>query len=73
MRYNCIMQYRVQILPRPFVIDAGGFPVPNSHVIEIAFPGDTIETALGSANTIVGPGIAKILVNDLTTRGVALC
>ncbi len=67
------MQYRVQIMPRPFVLDADGLPVPNSHVIEIAFPGDTIETALGSANTIIGPGVAKILVGELTILGVALC
>ena len=29
------------------MIDAEGMPVPNSHVVEIAFPGDTIETMLG--------------------------
>jgi hypothetical protein len=24
-------------------------------------------------NTIVGPGVAKIIVGDATTRGVSLC
>lgn len=55
------------------VIDADDQPVPNSHVVEINFPGDTIETALGKVNTIVGPGVAKIIVGDTTFRGVALC
>jgi hypothetical protein len=67
------MTYRVQITPRPIVIDTDGLPVPNSHVVEISFPGDTIETMLGRVNTIVGPGIAKIIVGDTTIRGVALC
>jgi hypothetical protein len=55
------------------VIDADDQPVPNSHVVEINFPGDAIETALGKVNTIVGPGVAKIIVGDTTFRGVALC
>jgi hypothetical protein len=55
------------------VIDADGLPVANSHVIEIVFPGDTIDTMLGPVNTIVGPGVAKILVGDMTLRGVPLC
>ena len=67
------MTYRVQITPRPIVIDTDGLPVPNSHVVEISFPGDTIETMLGRVNTIVGPGIVKIIVGDTTIRGVALC
>lgn len=67
------MTYRVQITPRPIVIDTDGLSVPNSHVVEISFPGDTIETMLGRVNTIVGPGIAKIIVGDTTIRGVALC
>jgi hypothetical protein len=67
------MPYRVQLVPRPIVIDADGLPVPNSHVVEIAFPGDAIETVLGRVNTIVGPGNAKILVGDATIRGVPLC
>ena len=67
------MSYRVQLVPRPIVIDAVGLPVPNSHVVEITFPGDVIETPLGRVNTIVGPGAAKILVGDITVRGVPLC
>jgi hypothetical protein len=65
--------YRVQLVPRPIVIDAEGLPVVNSHVVEIVFPGDAIETALGKVNTIVGPGAAKIIVGDMTVRGVPLC
>jgi hypothetical protein len=65
--------YRVQLVPRPIVIDAKGLPVANSHVVEIVFPGDFIETALGKVNTIVGPGAAKIIVGDVTVRGVPLC
>jgi hypothetical protein len=65
--------YRVRLTPLPMVIDADDRPVPNSHVVEINFPGDTIETALGKINTIVGPGVAKIIVDDTTFRGVALC
>jgi hypothetical protein len=65
--------YRVQLVPRPIVIDASGLPVENSHVAEIVFPGDAIETALGKVNTIVGPGTAKIIVGDVTVRGVLLC
>jgi hypothetical protein len=64
--------YRVQLLPLPKVIDADGLPVANSHVVEIVFPGDAIETALGRVNTIVGPGTAKIIVGEMTIRGVAL-
>ena len=64
---------RVQLVPQPIVIDADGLPVANSHVVEITFPGDAIETALGRVNTIVGAGVAKIIVGDLTARGVPLC
>jgi len=67
------MIYRVQLVPQPIVIDADRLPVANSHVVEITFPGDAIETALGRVNTIVGPGVAKILVGDTTIRGVPLC
>lgn len=64
--------YHVRLLPLPVVIDADGLPVANSHVVEIVFPGDAIETALGKVNTIVGPGTAKIIVGDMTIRGVPL-
>lgn len=67
------LPYRVQLVPRLMVIDADGLPVSNSHVVEITFPGDTIETMLGRVNTIVGSGVAKILVGDVTIRGVPLC
>lgn len=67
------LAYRVQLVPRPIVIGADGLPVRNSHVVEITFPGDAIETALGRMNTIVGPGIAKIIVDETTVRGVPLC
>lgn len=36
--------YRVKLTPLPMVIDADNQPVPNSHVVEINFPGDVIET-----------------------------
>lgn len=65
--------YRVQLIPRPLVIDAAGLPVANSHVVEITFPGDASETMQGRVNTIVGPGVAKIIVDDATIRGVPLC
>ncbi len=67
------LPYRVQLIPRPIVIDGDGLPVRNSHVIDIVFPGDTTETSLGRVNTIVGPGVAKIIVGDTTVRGVTLC
>lgn len=67
------MLYRVPLVPQPIVIDVDGLPVPNSHVVEITFPGDAIETALGRVNTIVGPGAAKIIVDEVTIRGVPLC
>lgn len=67
------MIYRVQLVPQPIVIDADGLPVSNSHIVEITFPGDAIETALGRVNTIVGPGAAKIIVDEATIRGVPLC
>jgi len=67
------MPYRVQLVPQPIVIDADGLPVPNSHVVEITFPGDAIETIVGRVNTIVGPGVAKVIVGEATIRGVPLC
>ena len=65
--------YRVQLLPNPIVIDADGLPVANSHVLEIVFRGDTMGTPAGKVNTIVGPGSAKIIVDDATHRGIGLC
>ena len=67
------MIYRVQLVPQPILIDPDGLPVANSHVVEITFRGDAIETALGRVNTIVGAGVANILVGDITVRGVPLC
>lgn len=65
--------YRVQLSPLPIVVDGDDAPVPDAHVVEITFPGDTIQTALGPVNTIVGPGVAKIIVGETTIRGVPLC
>lgn len=73
MTNSDIPAYRVQLLPAPMVIDADGLPVENSHVVEIVFPGDTIDTTLGKVNTIVGTGTAKIIVEDATYRGISLC
>jgi hypothetical protein len=73
MTNSDIPTFRVQLLPAPMVIDADGLPVPNSHVVEIVFPGDTIDTTLGKVNSIVGPGTAKIIVEDATYRGISLC
>lgn len=70
---NQASAYRVKLVPYPMVIDVDGAPVPNSHVVEITFPGDTIETMLGPVNTIVGPGAAKIIVGEGRIRGVPLC
>ena len=67
------MAYRVQLLPRPIVIDDDGLPVPTSHVVEIVFPQDAIETMMGKVTTIVGLGTAKIIVGDATHRGIPLC
>lgn len=72
-RYAEPMSYRVQIVPRPIVIDDDGLPIPNSHVLEIIFPTDTVDTAAGPTSSILGAGIAKILVADVTVRGVGLC
>jgi len=68
-----LASYRVKFTPLPMVIDADDQPVPNSHVAEINFSGDASETALGKVDTIVGPGVAKIIVDETTFRGVALC
>ena len=72
MNQSAASPYRVQLHPAPIVIDADGLPVANSHVVEITFPGEPIDTAIGKVNTIVGPGIAKIIVGEITCRGVPL-
>ena len=65
--------YRVRLTPLPTVIDADGLTVTGAHVVEIVFPGQLIETQLGPVNTIVGAGVAKIIVGETTIRGVPLC
>jgi hypothetical protein len=72
MHHPATPSYRVQLTPSPIVIDADGLPVANSHVVEIIFPGDSIETPLGRVNTIVGPRSTKIIVGDMTYRGIPL-
>jgi len=67
------MSYRVRIAPLPTVVDNSDVPVGNARVLEIIFPGDTINTAVGRVNVIVGAGTAKIMVDGETIRGVALC
>jgi hypothetical protein len=65
--------YRVQIAPRPIVIDASGLPIADASVIEISFPGEAIETRTGPMNVIVGAGIARIIVAGEIIRGVPIC
>jgi hypothetical protein len=65
--------YRVQIAPRPIVIDASGLPVADASAVEISFPGETIETRTGPMNVIVGAGSAKITVAGEIVRGVPIC
>ncbi|EIZ77299.1 hypothetical protein WSK_4139 [Novosphingobium sp. Rr 2-17] len=67
------MDYRVKLVPQLVILDAEGQPVDNAHVIEIAFPGASIETLHGRVDTISGQGSAKIIVGDTTYRGVPLC
>jgi hypothetical protein len=67
------MSYRVQITPRLIVINADGLPVEDAQVLEISFPGDTIDTPTGRVTILVGAGVAKIRVAGETIRGVALC
>ncbi|MCE7798187.1 hypothetical protein LWE61_16730 [Sphingobium sufflavum] len=47
--------------------------MPHSHVLEILFPGETIETPQGPVNALVGKGIAKIFVGEATIPGMPLC
>jgi hypothetical protein len=44
-----------------------------SSTIQLCPSGRCIEPALGKVNTIVGSGVAKIIVDDTTFRGVTLC
>lgn len=67
------MLYRVRIAPAPTVVDSRGDPVVDTRVLEITFPGDSIDTPAGRVNFIVGAGVAKISVAGETIRGVPLC
>lgn len=67
------MMYRVRIAPVPIVIDDSDAPVVGARVLEIIFPGDTIETAAGRINIIVGAGTAKIMVAGKILRSIPLC
>lgn len=67
------MEYRVKLVPRLCVIDTDDKPVAGAYVIEVSFPGEAIETIHGRMNTIAGAGAAKIIVGNLTVRGVPLC
>lgn len=42
-------------------------------MLEIIFPGETIDTTAGPVSVIVGAGVAKINVAGETIRGVPLC
>lgn len=70
---NPVSPYRVQLIPRPIVIGASGAPVANSHVVELRFSGEIIETVLGPVNMLVGPGFADIMVDETTIADVPLC
>ena len=65
--------FRVRVVPRPTVVDGRGVPVPGAMVLDIHFPGETIETSTGPVAVIAGAGIAKIMVEEQTIRGVSLC
>ncbi|UAJ12763.1 hypothetical protein [Polymorphobacter megasporae] len=67
------MTYRVRIAPVPTVIDDNEAPVVGARVLEIIFPGDTIDTAAGRINIIVGAGTAKIMVAGKILRSIPLC
>lgn len=67
------MTYRVRIAPIPIAISASDTPVVGARVLEIIFPGDTIETAAGRINVIVGAGTAKIMVAGKILRSIPLC
>lgn len=65
--------YRVRVAPLPVVIDEHGEAVAEARILEIVFPGETIETPGGRMPVLVGAGVAKILVGAITIRGVPLC
>ncbi|MFC3215515.1 MULTISPECIES: hypothetical protein [Sphingomonadales] len=67
------MDYRVKLMPRIHVLDATGQLVPDAHVIEIAFPGASIQTPRGRIERITGQGSARITVDDILSEGVPLC
>lgn len=67
------MTYRVRIAPTPTVIDDNDTPVIGARVLEIIFPGDTIDTAAGRINIIVGAGTAKIMLAGKILRSIPLC
>jgi len=67
------MIYRVRIAPVPTVIDDNNMPVADARVLEIIFPSDTVDTATGRINIIVGAGTAKVLVAGKVLRSIPLC
>lgn len=67
------MTYRVRIVPSPTVVDSDDAPVAGAQVLEIIFPGDTIEMAIGRVNIIAGAGTAKIMVAGKILRNIPLC
>ena len=70
---DAALAYRVQVSPRPIVIDDTGLPVPQSHVLTVGFPRESVDTQVGAMTSIVGAGTATILVGSKTILGVALC
>ncbi len=67
------MSYRVRIVPSPTIIDDDDAPVIGARVLEIIFPGDTVDTGSGRLNIIVGAGTAKIMVAGKILRSILLC
>lgn len=65
--------YRVRVAPLPVVIDEHGEAVEGAQILEIVFPGETVETLVGRMPILIGAGVAKILVGAITIRGVPLC
>lgn len=67
------MLYHVEFVRQPIVLEADGRSAADPHVVEITFPDDASETALGCMNPIDGADVAEIIVSDATSRGVTLC